>query len=79
MSVVVPECEPQAAPWRAERVADVVAAIAEAVGPRRGRPAIVAVDGRSAGGKSTLTERLRAAAGTIGLSAAVVHTDDIAW
>ncbi len=77
--LVLPEDEPQAASWRAERITDVAAVIAERIGPRRGRPAIVAVDGRSAGGKTTLTVRLQAAAETIGLSVAVVHTDDVAW
>lgn len=36
--------------------------------------AVVAIDGRSAGGKSTLAARLAE-----GLGAAVVHTDDVAW
>jgi uridine kinase len=45
------------------------------VGSPAGRPAVLAVDGRSAGGKSTLAGRLAdAVPGT-----AVVHTDDIAW
>lgn len=40
-----------------------------------GRPRIIAIDGRSASGKTTLAERLRTAVpGT-----EVVHTDDIAW
>ncbi|MGC4941905.1 uridine kinase family protein [Kribbella sp. DT2] len=38
------------------------------------RPRVVAVDGRSGGGKSTLTDRL---AGLLG--AAVVQVDDVAW
>lgn len=45
------------------------------VGSPEGRPAVLAVDGRSAAGKSTLAGRLAdAIPGT-----AVVHTDDIAW
>lgn len=40
-----------------------------------GRPWIVAVDGRGAGGKTTLAEQLRA----LTPGAEVVHTDDIAW
>ena len=39
------------------------------------RPAIVAVDGRSASGKSTLAARVAARHG----AATVVHTDDVAW
>lgn len=45
------------------------------VGTPAGRPPVLAVDGRSAGGKTTLAGRLAAA--TPG--AAVVHTDDVAW
>jgi hypothetical protein len=40
-----------------------------------GRPAVVAVDGRSAGGKSTLADHLVA----LVPGAAAVHTDDVAW
>lgn len=40
-----------------------------------GRPPIAAVDGRGAGGKTTLAERIRAALPRT----QVVHTDDIAW
>ena len=36
---------------------------------------VVAVDGRSAGGKTTLAQRVAQAHG----AAAVVHTDDVAW
>lgn len=43
--------------------------------PHRGRPRIIAVDGRSGSGKTTLAERLRSAVP----GAQVVHTDDIAW
>jgi energy-coupling factor transporter ATP-binding protein EcfA2 len=45
------------------------------VGEPAGRAAILAVDGRSASGKTTISRRLaEAIPGT-----AVVHTDDIAW
>ncbi|MEU4196976.1 hypothetical protein AB0E69_34100 [Kribbella sp. NPDC026611] len=43
--------------------------------PQAERPCIVAVDGRSGGGKSTLAQRL---VGAIPDSA-VVHVDDVAW
>ena len=42
--------------------------------PRRGDTRIVAVDGGSASGKTTLARRLAAA-----LDASLVHTDDVAW
>ncbi|MGC4191018.1 MAG: hypothetical protein QM589_07625 [Thermomicrobiales bacterium] len=52
-----------------------LALILDAPGAPRERPWIIAVDGRSAGGKSTLAERLaRSMPGAI-----VVHTDDVAW
>jgi energy-coupling factor transporter ATP-binding protein EcfA2 len=45
------------------------------VGSPAGRPSVLAVDGRSASGKTTLATRLAdAVPGTT-----VVHTDDIAW
>jgi hypothetical protein len=69
--------EPEAGPWRAEPLSAVVGALA-GPGPGRaafGRPVVLAVDGRSNGGKTTLAGRIcRAVPG-----AAVVHTDDIAW
>jgi hypothetical protein len=75
MPVVLGEGEPPAGPWRVEPLAELVRAATLATPPPVGRPRIVAVDGRGAGGKTTLAERIRAAvAGT-----QVVHTDDIAW
>jgi hypothetical protein len=67
--------EPEAGPWRAESLT-VAAATVLQPGPGAGhRPVILAVDGRSSSGKTTLAGRLReVVAGT-----AVVHTDDIAW
>lgn len=53
-------------PWPLTRLADAVASAT---------PAVVAVDGRGASGKSTLARALAAALP----SAAVVHTDDVAW
>jgi hypothetical protein len=69
--------EPEAGPWRAELL---TAVIGELVGrgPGRvesGRPVVLAVDGRSNAGKTTLAARICAAVpGSV-----VVHTDDIAW
>jgi hypothetical protein len=67
--------EPPAGPWRVEPLAALVGRLAPAAPhpPRRAR--IIAVDGRSAAGKTTLAERI---AGTSPRST-VVHTDDIAW
>lgn len=69
--------EPEAGRWHAQLVTGVAAALLE-LGQARGtdhRPVVLAVDGRSSSGKTTLAARLRdAVAGS-----AVVHTDDIAW
>lgn len=46
-----------------------------AAGPASGRPAVVAVNGHSSSGKTTLARRLAAALP----DAAVLHTDDLAW
>ena len=73
--LVLPEGEPAAGPWRVEPVEVLVRLLLEAAGPVRERPRVVAVDGRSGGGKSTLAEQLHAAVPR----SAVVHTDDVAW
>jgi hypothetical protein len=69
--------EPEAGPWRAEPLT-VVAATVMSLGHGKAadhRPVVLAVDGRSSSGKTTLAARLQdAVAGS-----AVVHTDDIAW
>ena len=59
--------EPVAGPWRAVSVAQVLDLL--------GRPRILAVDGRSGGGKTIVADRLAAAVP----GAAVVRTDDVAW
>jgi hypothetical protein len=58
------EGEPAFGPWRAASIAAV-----------RGDARLVAVDGRSAGGKTTTAARIAATVP----GAAVVHTDDVAW
>ena len=76
----VADDEPDLGPWAAEPVGGVAVRL---LGLARARhaasgsrsPLVVAVDGRSAGGKSTAAGRLAEA--TPG--AVVVHTDDIAW
>jgi hypothetical protein len=67
--------EPDASPWRVEPFADVLARLLAAAGDPDGRPRLIAVDGRSGGGKTTLAERI--ASGVT--RSAIVHTDDVAW
>jgi hypothetical protein len=69
------EGEPAAGPWRVEQLADFVADLRAAAGSPLGRPPVVAVDGRSSSGKTTLAGRI----GTAVPGAAIVHTDDLAW
>lgn len=65
--------EPVVPIWREQTLRDLAAALlAREVGTR---PVIVAVDGRSGAGKSTIADRLRAEVP----GSWVVHTDDIAW
>ena len=69
--------EPEAGPWRAEPLKTVIDTLIKP-GPGRGvarRPAVLAVDGRSNNGKTTLAARIREAMP----GSAIVHTDDIAW
>jgi hypothetical protein len=69
--------EPEAGPWSAEPLRRVIETLIQP-GPGQGaarRPAVLAVDGRSNNGKTTLAARIGEAVG----ESAVVHTDDIAW
>lgn len=69
--------EPGAGPWRAERLT-VIAATLMRPGYDESAdhpPIVLAVDGRSSSGKTTLAARLQDAVP----GSAVVHTDDIAW
>jgi hypothetical protein len=84
--------EPEAAPWRAERLTAIVppstpgpvttaglGAASRPSGPSihsdPSTPTILAIDGRSSSGKTTLAARISdRVAGSV-----VVHTDDIAW
>ena len=69
--------EPEAGPWRVERLSTVVNAVTR----RRpgqgsaGRPAVLAIDGRSNNGKTTLAARIS----ELVPGSAVICTDDIAW
>ncbi len=71
MRLAADSSEPQILQWRPIGLGDLAARLP---GPVSG-PRLVAVDGRSAGGKTTLAARLHAAIPR----SAVVHTDDIAW
>ena len=69
--------EPEAGPWHVEPLSAVVEAVTRRAPDRSsvGRPAVLAVDGRSNNGKSTLAARIcELVPGSV-----VIHTDDIAW
>jgi len=67
--------EPSAAPWRVLPVSDFVDLVLDVEDTSYDRPWILAVDGRSGGGKSTVADLLhRCVPNSI-----VVHTDDVAW
>lgn len=71
----LPPEEPEFAPWKVVSLAALAGAWRPRLAQVKGRPGVVAVDGRSASGKSTLAAALsRAVPGSV-----VVHTDDIAW
>ena len=69
--------EPEAGPWRVELLRTVVNAVTSR-GPDRsssGRAAVLAVDGRSSNGKTTVAARIsEMVPGSV-----VIHTDDIAF
>lgn len=76
MTAVQAGDEPAAGPWRVVAVPDFAGMVlAEAGPPLGGRPRVVAIDGRSSSGKTTLARRLEDAIP----GAATVHTDDVAW
>jgi hypothetical protein len=69
--------EPEAGPWRVELLSAVAEAVTKQEPDRRdsGRPAVLAVDGRSNNGKTTVAGRIR----DMVPGAVVIHTDDIAF
>jgi hypothetical protein len=67
--------EPRVEGWRVVPIGAFAALVRRHVGAPAGRPPVLAVDGRSSGGKTTLAGRLAAAVP----GAVVVHTDDVAW
>jgi len=69
--------EPEAGPWRAKPITVVIDSLTRPGRSRNtgDRTVVLAVDGRSSSGKTTLAARLQAALA----GSAVVHTDDLAW
>jgi hypothetical protein len=67
--------EPEFSPWQAVPLSNLVALLSGAAGASHPRPSIVAIDGRSSSGKTTLAGRVSRAV----RDCYVVHTDDIAW
>ncbi len=65
--------EREAGPWRVEPLTVLRSLVLGAWEPPP--PAIVAIDGRSSSGQTTLAEKVR----RVTEGAAVVHTDDVAW
>ena len=70
-----PEGEPAADSWSAVSRAEFVERTVRSAGSRAARPRVVAVDGRSAAGKSSAATWLHEAVP----ASAIVHTDDLAW
>jgi hypothetical protein len=69
--------EPEAGPWRVELLSTVVNTVTRRRPDQSssGRPAVLAIDGRSNSGKTTLAARVsELVSGSV-----VIHTDDIAW
>ncbi len=69
--------EPAAGPWTARPLLDVCAELLALAASRAAgqAPLVIAVDGRSAAGKSTFATRMAQVVEGV----AIVHTDDIAW
>ncbi len=75
VTMALGEGEPAVARWRVVRLTELAGLVLDAAGASTGRPPIVALDGRSSSGKTTLARRLEGAIP----GAVTVHTDDIAW
>ncbi len=67
--------EPTAGPWMVVPIAELLEMLLSGPGVPVARRVVVAIDGRSSSGKTTLAHRLAREA----QHAEVVHTDDIAW
>jgi hypothetical protein len=70
---LLPE-EPSVGDWEARSIGDLVAELL-AGEPPESRPWLIAIDGRSSAGKTTLSAEMVEVAGP----GVVVHTDDVAW
>ena len=78
MSLCLLAEEPAAGPWHAERLTAVAADIDAPGTSSRGadrRPTVLAINGRSNNGKTTLAARIS----DLVPGSVVIHTDDIAW
>ena len=75
MAMALPSGEPATTNWQVVTTSGLAETVRLATGEPVRRPRVIAVDGRGAAGKSTLTQALAAALPR----ATVVHTDDIAW
>lgn len=75
MTMNLGEGEPAAGPWQVVPLAQLVRMLRPRDGAATGRPWVLAVDGRSGSGKTSLAERIWGAAP----ASTVVHTDDVAW
>ena len=67
--------EPSADPWQVISISDFVRLVFDPNRNPNSRPWILAVDGRSGSGKSTIADLLHQTVP----SSAVIHTDDVAW
>ena len=74
VEVSLPDGEVWGGPWRSVPLSGFATSLPRPAAAA-GRPTVVAVDGRSASGKTTLAARLVA----VLPDATLVHTDDVAW
>jgi hypothetical protein len=75
MSMRLGASEPAAERWRVSQLTDLVSAALPHERHPSGRAMILAVDGRSSSGKTTLSQRIVRLLEDV----CVVHTDDVAW
>ena len=77
MTLLLAPEEPEAGPWHTELLTAVIETLTQLGSARAGGAGgvVLAVDGRSSSGKTTLAARMQGAVA----GSAVVHTDDIAW
>ena len=74
-TLTLPPGEPAAGPWAPLSLDELATRLLQIADPAPGRPAVIAIDGRGASGKSTLAGELsRRVPGSV-----VVATDDLAW